>query len=377
MLLSHRLQKLSTSVSLVAFVLTFVTGLLIGYGLSSYSHLNSAMNCTPQSTILQSCSPLRPVTVQEEISTSTLTAEEPEATSRSENNGNQQQGPCLPFMYDLKLSFLSRLANSSSANSIIQGGHRLFLSSSSSSTASNQRSFRQIGNEMKDDKTLLHRFDNGYETYLGHPLVRGNSDKLSIFEVGLGCNQHMGVGASVKLWGEFLPNARLAMLEFDEKCAKEWPLKEENKKTAPKGGFVVYSGDQSSPATWAKVLAAEDQDVGGHSRMYDVVIDDGGHTMNQQITTFMHLWPRVKPGGVYVIEDMNTSWKTRYQGTKRMTATSKTTNNLVKILMDRVHSLPLSEKHPRKADEDLKRKSPIHRVDCMHFICFISKRWEE
>ncbi len=46
----------------------------------------------------------------------------------------------------------------------------------------------------------------------------------------------------------------------------------------------------------------------------DVLIDDGGHTMNQQITTFEELFPHVKENGVYICEDLCTSYWTRFGG---------------------------------------------------------------
>lgn len=41
---------------------------------------------------------------------------------------------------------------------------------------------------------------------------------------------------------------------------------------------------------------------------FDIIIDDGGHTMNQQITSFKILFPALKSGGIYVIEDLHTSY---------------------------------------------------------------------
>ena len=35
----------------------------------------------------------------------------------------------------------------------------------------------------------------------------------------------------------------------------------------------------------------------------DIVIDDGGHTMAQQIATFEEMFPAVRNGGVYLVED--------------------------------------------------------------------------
>jgi hypothetical protein len=42
-------------------------------------------------------------------------------------------------------------------------------------------------------------------------------------------------------------------------------------------------------------------------QLFDIIIDDGGHTMNQQKTSFMTLLPLVRSGGLYVIEDLETS----------------------------------------------------------------------
>ena len=61
----------------------------------------------------------------------------------------------------------------------------------------------------------------------------------------------------------------------------------------------IYIGDQADPAFLKNVF---DQ-VG----MFDIIIDDGGHTMNQQITSFRALYEYVMPGGVYITEDLHTS----------------------------------------------------------------------
>lgn len=40
---------------------------------------------------------------------------------------------------------------------------------------------------------------------------------------------------------------------------------------------------------------------------FDIVLDDGGHTYQQQLTSFQALWPSVASGGLYVIEDLQVS----------------------------------------------------------------------
>ena len=46
----------------------------------------------------------------------------------------------------------------------------------------------------------------------------------------------------------------------------------------------------------------------------DILLDDGGHTMKQQITTFECLFDHVKDGGLYVCEDLHTSYLHSFGG---------------------------------------------------------------
>lgn len=47
---------------------------------------------------------------------------------------------------------------------------------------------------------------------------------------------------------------------------------------------------------------------------YDIIIDDGGHAMNQQIGSFNALFPLLAPGGVYLVEDTHTSYWRQFGG---------------------------------------------------------------
>jgi demethylmacrocin O-methyltransferase len=65
--------------------------------------------------------------------------------------------------------------------------------------------------------------------------------------------------------------------------------------------YTFNCGDQSSPTFWACWLADHGGDL-------DIVIDDGGHYNDGIITSFECLWPAVKPGGFYAIEDLGCSY---------------------------------------------------------------------
>lgn len=48
----------------------------------------------------------------------------------------------------------------------------------------------------------------------------------------------------------------------------------------------------------------------------DIFLDDGGHTMKQQMTTLRYMLPHVQPEGIYICEDLVTSWLSPFGGVK-------------------------------------------------------------
>lgn len=59
----------------------------------------------------------------------------------------------------------------------------------------------------------------------------------------------------------------------------------------------IFIGDQADPGFWRRFVA-EVPDL-------DVVIDDGGHLYEQQVTSLEWLLPHLRPGGVYLCEDIH------------------------------------------------------------------------
>jgi hypothetical protein len=139
------------------------------------------------------------------------------------------------------------------------------------------------------DKAGYHSYDIMYGMYL-MPLMQANPT-AKLFEIGLGCEMTLGVGASVLLWKTLFPNVSLWEAEYDAKCVEK--LQSEGIVV----GFNIVTGDQTSRATLQDWVATS----GGQ---FDAVIDDGGHTNGQIRTSFEGLWPHVKPGGLYFMEDL-------------------------------------------------------------------------
>jgi hypothetical protein len=68
--------------------------------------------------------------------------------------------------------------------------------------------------------------------------------------------------------------------------------------------YVVELGDQEDRTFLGRV--AEDHGP------FDIIIDDGGHTMRQQIVSVETLFPMLNDGGTYLVEDSHTSYWPEY-----------------------------------------------------------------
>lgn len=60
---------------------------------------------------------------------------------------------------------------------------------------------------------------------------------------------------------------------------------------------TIHIGDQADRAMWKRFREAVPQ--------VDIIIDDGGHTAEQQAITLEEMLPHLRPGGVYICEDVH------------------------------------------------------------------------
>lgn len=126
-----------------------------------------------------------------------------------------------------------------------------------------------------------HKLYTLYGLYLGP--IRFN--KLNILEIGLGCDMSYGPGKSLDVWREYLPNTKISVMEIDKDCADKFRNQVELMIVGSKSDFdVLKQAEAKAP--------------------YDMIVDDGGHTRLQQINSLIGLFPYVKNGGFYVLEDV-------------------------------------------------------------------------
>jgi hypothetical protein len=152
----------------------------------------------------------------------------------------------------------------------------------------NINKFKKIALKYGTDKVDKPNYEYVYGQLLSH--IRFNSE-LNFLEIGLGCGMPYGPGKSIPVWREYLPNARISMFEYDERCARLFENVVDE----------LYVGDQRDKEKMRK--------VGEQGGSFDIIVDGGGHSRKMQINSLIALWPFVKKrGGIYIIEDIFTSY---------------------------------------------------------------------
>jgi len=148
----------------------------------------------------------------------------------------------------------------------------------------------------RNTKRLIHKWIHYFDIYDRH-LSRFRGKRITVVEFGV---SH---GGSLQMWRKYFgKKARIYGVDIDPRAKdfEGWHTK-------------VFIGDQEN-REFLRSIAAEIGPI-------DVLIEDGGHTMGQQIATYEELYPRVKDDGVFLIEDLHTSYWKGYGGGYRRQGT--------------------------------------------------------
>lgn len=160
-----------------------------------------------------------------------------------------------------------------------------------------------------DKSSIGHFYTRSYEKVFA-PL---RNKRLNFLEIGI------AGGASVKLWNAYFshPETKLFFIDInDESLSLCRSLSQHFKRIS------CYKVDQENREALLQFIGQ----IGGN---FDLIIDDGGHTMKQQITSFEVLFPHVKSAGIHIIEDLHTSY---WEGDQEIT-----TVNFLKTLIDHMN----------------------------------------
>ena len=129
-----------------------------------------------------------------------------------------------------------------------------------------------------------HDYIEHYARYFSHL----KDEPIKMLEIGY------GDGGSAKMWEEYFPNAEIHYLNYPPSDYQKWGHRVGNR-------VHLHIGNQSNTHDLQQLIAKAGSD-------FDIIIDDGGHDYKNQHAAFTFLFPHLKKGGCYVVEDLVESY---------------------------------------------------------------------
>jgi hypothetical protein len=145
------------------------------------------------------------------------------------------------------------------------------------------KNLTEIANRLGIDKGTEHFEKHSYTLIYDQLFDEYREKHIKLFEIGI--NDPRFLNSSVHLWSEYFKD--LYFVGFDIKDCSRF----DNEK------IHTFQGDQGNVNDLNNAI----QKFGSE---YDVIIDDGSHFHEHHMVTFNTLYQHLKPGGYYIIEDL-------------------------------------------------------------------------
>jgi hypothetical protein len=174
--------------------------------------------------------------------------------------------------------------------------------------------------------------------------------KIKLLEIGVGgyTDPNKG-GESLRMWKRYFPFGKIFSMDIYDKSPQE-----ESRIKIFKGSQVDYPFLDSALAEMGDL---------------DIIIDDGSHINEHVINTFKYLFPKLKSGGMYIIEDTQTSYAPAYGGTSENLKTADTIMNFFKQMPDSINYKEFKIENYQPNYYDLN----ITAIHFYHNLIFIEK----
>lgn len=192
------------------------------------------------------------------------------------------------------------------------------------------------------------KYEHGFTQHYQEHFKHLRDMPIDILEIGIGApgDPHAG-GASLRMWNEYFPKARIYAIDIEDKS----PHEQERIK--------IYRGSQNDTQFLDRVAS----EVGG----FDIIIDDGSHINEHILTSFTVLFPFLRIGGLYVIEDLQTSYWSDYGGNPGDLNDPATGMGMLKQLIDGINHQFIPNRSDQPHDKE------ITGVHIYRNIAFINK----
>jgi len=146
------------------------------------------------------------------------------------------------------------------------------------------KSSKDRAKEASEKSRSGHNYLVKYEYFFKKLKKKAN---LNFLELGIGPDWNMG--ASLKIWLEYFnePSQKIHVAEINNKAM-----------SFSSDRVSIYIGDLGEQA-FLNSLSKQN---------YDIILDDASHYWDHQISAFMTLFPSLSAGGIYICEDIHTSF---------------------------------------------------------------------
>jgi demethylmacrocin O-methyltransferase len=206
-------------------------------------------------------------------------------------------------------------------------------------------SLTQLALEFGSDKWGVHRYTPHYERHFA-PL---RDREMVVLELGIGGYAREGQGgASLRMWKWFFPRAQVIGVDISDKSFVNEPR------------IRAFQGSQTDRRLMRRIVARFGPPT--------IVIDDGSHRSPHVIKSFQILFPMLADGGLYVIEDTQTSYWPEFKGNLDPEA-SDTSMAMVKRLLDGLNHEEFLDEAYEPSYTDLH----VVAVHCYHNLVVIEK----
>jgi len=169
-------------------------------------------------------------------------------------------------------------------------------------------------------------------------------------------------GGSLEIWKKYLPqNSDIHGIDIDEKCLQ---LKFSD-------GISFHLGSALDSNFMEKTFG---------NIQFDVIIDDGSHICKDVIQTFEYLFPKMKNGGCYIVEDMHTSYWKKFGGGgykssveyfKKLIDSGINRDYVTNSLIDRIKN-----KFCKRREDNSEINKMISQISFFDSICTIDKFYD-
>lgn len=215
---------------------------------------------------------------------------------------------------------------------------------------SHRNNLTKLASIFGSDKGAHHKYTRVYMTHFRKYRFR----KINLLEIGAGgySNPELG-GGSLRMWKRYFPLGRIYSIDiYDKSLLEEKRIK-------------IFKGSQIDNQFLEKILEIISKP--------DIIIDDGSHINSHVIKTFNILFPELNYGGVYVIEDTQTSYWPEFGGDSENLENSETIMNYFKKMTDSLNYKEIirNDDNPSYFDKN---------IESIHFynnLIFIYKKYEE